>query len=436
MNQEIRSSEIHIATEGLYTNAAGNQLSSFRANLNEAPFSVGDDERLRIRPTTAFVQKNWTDINQTNMWFRVFAANPNTNFAPYDLMFSIEEKDYATHESFTNAFCSALQTTLNASTTAAAITTVVAATAPENFAATTNSSNGANAGQLLPSGSGTSTFNPTLDFTITVQGTGSGDFTASQIPTIQCLQLDLGETYILAGRGGASTGGAVAQITLSADQKHNDSYILCGTKRITEFVPVTLGVANPITASNTSWKIPAIAGKVATYLAPWRMNYSLNTLPFLFLRCQSTLNQGSTNYNLFDGVNQTKSIVHNDIIAKLRRTYSRENLGIISYELQDNASFYSYVATRQLSNIVFSVVDKNGRPIPTQNYNDATFVGNQDEVGNLMIDMSLKIEIDRREMPPPRSGQSDLPRTFVMSVGGPNAPSDLPTASPQMSFMN
>jgi hypothetical protein len=427
---ELRSNEIHINTEGLYYDSAGNQLDAFRVNLNESPFSVGDNERLRIRPTTALVMKNWNDINESNRYFRVSCPNPDANFVAYDLVFGITKTDYATHESYANAFCSALQTLLEGCRLTANETIVVSYTGGSNFVATSTDG----VGDLEPTAAGDD-FVPRLSFTISISGGGSVAFTDSQIPMIQALQLDGSQDYTIFGRTGG-VGGNVASRTLTRNEYLSDSYIIAGCKRLRTFTEFTSG-SGGFNIDATSWTKPTIGGssnKTFTFAAPWRMNYALNTLPYLYVRCQSTLNQGTTNYNLTDGVNQSKSIVHNDIIAKLRRTYSRENLGIITYELHQGASFYSYIATRQLSNIVFSVVDKFGRHMDYVDYSDIPFNAKQNVEGNLMIDMSLKVEIDKKEIAPPMSGEADKPRTYIMNVGGPDAPSDLPVLSPQLNF--
>jgi hypothetical protein len=427
---EVRSNEIHINTEGLYYDAAGNQLDSFRVNLNESPFSVGDAERLRIRPTTALVIKNWADINESNRFFRISCPNPNANFVAYDLVFGIAKADYATHESFANAFCSALQTVLEASRQTASENIAVAYTGGNQFVATGQDGSGG----LDPTAAG-DVFSPSLDFTITISGGGSVAFTDTQMPMIQALQLDGSTDYPVFGRTGG-VGGNVAGFNLLENEYLSDSYIIPGVKRIRTFTEFTSG-AGTFDNDASSWPKPTIGGtgnKTLTFTAPWRMNYALNTLPYLYIRCQSTLNQGTTNYNLTDGVNQSKSIVHNDIIAKLRRTYSRENLGTITYELHEGAAFYSYIATRQLSNIVFSVVDKFGRKMESQTY-EGDWTGRQNVDGNIMIDMSVKIEIDKKEVAPPMSGESENAKTYVMNVGGPNAPSKLPVSTPQLNFM-
>jgi len=427
---ELRSNEIHINTEGLYYDSAGNQLDAFRVNLNESPFSVGDNERLRIRPTTALIVKNWNDINESNRYFRVSCPNPNANFVAYDLVFGITKTDYTTHESYANAFCSALQSILAGSRATASETITVSYTGGSNFVATTTDG----VGDLEPTAAGDD-FAPQLSFTIAISGGGSVAFTDEQIPMIQALQLNGSEDYTIFGRVGG-VGADVASRTLTRDEYLSDSYIIAGCKRLKSFTEFTSG-SGGFNINATSWPKATIGGssnKTLTFEAPWRMNYALNTLPYLYVRCQSTLNQGTTNYNLTDGVNQSKSIVHNDIIAKLRRTYSRENLGTITYELHQGASFYSYIATRQLSNIVFSVVDKFGRHMDGDDYSSISFGAKQNVDGNLMIDMSLKVEIDKKEIAPPMSGETDKARTYIMNVGGPNAPSDLPVLSPQLNF--
>ena len=427
---ELRSSEIHVNTENLYADAAGNQLDAFRINLNESPFSVGDAERLRIRPTTALVVKNWNDINESNRYFRISCPNPNANFVSYDLVFGIAKADYATHESYANAFCSALQTVLEDCRVTASENITVSYIGGSNFVATSTDG----AGDLEPTAAAEN-FVPALNFTITISGGGSVDFTDEQIPMIQALQLDGSQDYTIFGRTGG-VGGNVASRILTRDEYLSDSYIITGVKRIRTFTEFTSGVGG-FDNNASSWPkaaIPLGGGKTLTYTAPWRMNYALNTLPYLYIRIQGTLNQATTNYGLLDGVNQSKSIVHNDIIAKLRRTYSRENLGSITYELHEGAAFYSYIATRQLSNIVFSVVDKFGRKMESQDYS-GDWNAKQNVDGNIMIDMSVKIEIDKKEVPPPSTGETGNPKLGVMNVAGPNAPSRLPVATPQLNYM-
>lgn len=72
---EVRSTELYVNTEGLYPNDQGTQFTRFKVDFLEAPFGVADDERLKIIPTSAFIAKNWDDLNDTNRFVRIF-VNP------------------------------------------------------------------------------------------------------------------------------------------------------------------------------------------------------------------------------------------------------------------------------------------------------------------------------------------------------------------------
>tara|TARA_R110000764_G_scaffold24823_6_gene59827 strand:- start:141 stop:1352 length:1212 start_codon:yes stop_codon:yes gene_type:complete len=399
---EVRSTELYVNTEGLYPNDQGTQFTRFKVDFLEAPFGVGDDERLKIIPTSAFIAKNWDDLNETNRYVRIFVGASSTIFNPIDEIVSIPAGDFVTHESLAAAFGTAVSNVLN-DNLADVIT--VASSVPEmgQFAATTVQATGS----ITPVGA-TNIFRPILNIRLTLSaGTA---WAAADYPILQCLSLDPNTSLELLGSGVA--------VPLLRDQQNNDSYVLLGGRRITTFESGAVASTPSIATSSFNYDNPAGNTDRLNITSPWRMNYQINTLPYIYLNCQQTLNQGTTNLQEFNGVNLTKGMIHADCVGKLRRVYSRENYGEISYELESGRDFFSPIGTRYLSNLVLSLQDHKGRFI--------SHVQGQDTVGNAMISMSLKIEIDkdpnvvinRAQLPPPDN--TNVPAFGKLNIGGPD----------------
>lgn len=399
---EVRSTELYIDTEGLYPNDQGTQFTRFKVDFLEAPFGVGDDERLKIIPTSAFIAKNWDDLNDTNRFVRIFVSSASTVFNQIDEIVAIPNADYATHESLVAAFSTAVADVLN-NNLAGAIT--VAATTPlmDEHVATAPPGTGA----LVPTG-GANTFRPLLNFRLTLSG--STAWAVDDYPILQCLSLDPNGAFQILGSG--------ASVDLTQNQQNNDSYVLLGGRRITTFQDGSVGDQPSVATSSFNYDNPVANTDFLNITSPWRMNYQLNTLPYIYLNCQQTLNQGTTNLQEFNGVNLTKGMIHADCVGKLRRTYSRENFGQISYELESGRDFFSAIGTRYLSNLVLSLQDHKGRFI--------THAVGQDTIGNAMISMSLKVQIDKdpnvvinkAQLPPPDN--TSAPAFGKMNIAGPD----------------
>ena len=399
---EVRSTELYVNTEGLYPNDQGTQFTRFKVDFLEAPFGVADDERLKIIPTSAFIAKNWDDLNDTNRFVRIFVNPGSTIFNQIDEIVAIPNADYATHESLVSAFATAVADVLNANLAGA---TTVAATTPlmDEHVATAPPGTGA----LVPVG-GANTFRPLLNFRLTLSG--STAWAVNDYPILQCFSLDPNGAFQLLGSGAA--------VDLTRDQQNNDSYVLLGGRRITTFQDGSVGDQPSVATSSFNYANPAGNTDFLNITSPWRMNYQLNTLPYIYLNCQQTLNQGTTNLQEFNGVNLTKGMIHADCVGKLRRTYSRENFGQISYELESGRDFFSPIGTRYLSNLVLSLQDHKGRFI--------THAVGQDTIGNAMISMSLKVQIDKdpnvvinkAQLPPPDN--TNVPAFGKLNVGGPD----------------
>jgi len=399
---EVRSTELYVNTEGLYPNDQGTQFTRFKVDFLEAPFGVADDERLKIIPTSAFIAKNWDDLNDTNRFVRIFVSPASTVFNQIDEIVAIPNADYATHESLVSAFATAVADILNANLAGA---TTVAATTPFMNEHVTTAPPGT--GAVVPVG-GANTFRPLLNFRLTLSG--STAWAVGDYPILQCLSLDPNGAFQILGSGGA--------VDLTRNQQNNDSYVLLGGRRITTFEDGSVGDQPSVATSSFNYDNPVANTDFLNITSPWRMNYQLNTLPYIYLNCQQTLNQGTTNLQEFNGVNLTKGMIHADCVGKLRRTYSRENLGQISYELESGRDFFSPIGTRYLSNLVLSLQDHKGRFI--------THAVGQDTIGNAMVSMSLKVQIDKdpsvvinkAQLPPPDN--TNVPAFGKMNVGGPD----------------
>jgi len=399
---EVRSTELYVNTEGLYPNDQGTQFTRFKVDFLEAPFGVGDDERLKIIPTSAFIAKNWDDLNDTNRFVRIFVNPASTVFNQIDEIVAIPNADYATHESLVAAFSTAVADVLNANLAGA---TTVAATTPsmDEHVATAPPTTGS----LVPIG-GASTFKPILNFRLTLSG--STAWAVNDYPILQCLSLDPNGAFQIVGSG--------VGVNLTQNQQNNDSYVLLGGRRITTFEDGSVGDEPAVATSSFNYDNPVANTDFLDISSPWRMNYQLNTLPYIYLNCQQTLNQGTTNLQEFNGINLTKGMIHADCVGKLRRVYSRENFGQISYELESGRDFFSPIGTRYLSNLVLSLTDHKGRFI--------THEADQDTVGNAMVSMSLKVEIDkdpnvvinRAQLPPPDN--TNVPAFGKMNIAGPD----------------
>ena len=398
---EVRSTELYVNTEGLYPSDQGTQFTRFKVDFLEAPFGVSDDERLKIIPTSAFIAKNWDDVNNTNRYVRIFVKPASTVFNQIDEIIGIPLGDYATHESLAAAFGNAIADVLNDNLAGATTVAVSTANMDEYVANSVNTT-----GALVPVG-GVNTFRPIMNIRLTLSG--STAWAVNDYPILQCLSLDANGSFEILGSGSA--------VALTQNQQNNDSYVLLGGRRITTFEDGSAGnQPTPATASfnydNTT------ANDILDINSPWRMNYQTNTLPYIYLNCQQTLNQATTNLQEFNGVNLTKGMIHNDCVGKLRRKYSRENMGQISYELESGREFFSPIGTRYLSNLVLSLTDHKGRFISHET--------DQDTLGNAMVSMSLKVEIDkdpnaiinRPQLPPPDNTKS--PAFGKMNVGGPD----------------
>jgi len=399
---EVRSTELYINTEGLYPNDQGTQFTRFKLDFLEAPFAVADDERLKILPTSAFIAKNWDDLNDTNRFVRLFVGRNSNIFDQIDEIIGIPSGDYCTHESLVAALGTAITDVLNDNLAGA---TTVAATTPLMDQHVTTAPPGT--GAVVPVG-GANIFRPILNLRLTLSG--SQAWSEDDYPIIQCLSLDANGNFQIEGTD--------VPVDITQTEQNNDSYILLGGRRITTFKNGSID--EPLTTADSSFDYdnPVSNTDFLNITSPWRMNYQLNTLPHIYLNCQQTLNQGTTNLQEFNGVNQTKGMIHSDCVAKLRRTYSRENFGQISYELESGRDFFSPIGTRYLSNLVLSLQDHKGRFI--------THAEGQDTVGNAMVSLSFKVQVEKNpniiinkpQLPAPDN--TTAPAFGKMNIAGPD----------------
>ena len=186
--------------------------------------------------------------------------------------------------------------------------------------------------------------------------------------------------------------------TLTADEQYNDSASLFGGNRADVFRALTESDANLVTQNSFSIKVDTTNDHVVNVFGFYPMNTALNTLPYVYLRFNTTHNQSTTNYD--EGVtNHRGEIIPSHIFAKIERQIFDDGSVFYRYN-KDSNEYYTILTSQSIQNLEFSITDHLGRVIP-QNSDYTSFLGsslyadNEQSIitkGNLFCDFTLKVE--------------------------------------------
>jgi len=183
------------------------------------------------------------------------------------------------------------------------------------------------------------------------------------------------------------TGGTV----LTADEQFNSSATLFGGIRSKNFSTSVDENAFSVTAPSDT--------NVCHILGYFPMNTALHTLPYVYLRVNTVINQSTNN---FENVTHSHrgDTVPSHILAKIERVEMPD--GSIYYRTNNEVIYLNNITQNRLNDLQFSLTDEYGRVIPQNDlgnnidhfgnsfYNSTTKKINKE--GNLFCDFTLKLE--------------------------------------------
>ena len=360
------SQNVFVNTEAGFGTAGGDQIDRFKINFNTQPFESDSESMLRLSVPQFNLQKNFYDVNATNNAVRVnTSASTDTNAT--DAMVLIPEGDYPSLNMLVVEFANALRDHFNTNVFKAG-TPVVAPTIVTDVHGSVNSTVDTTIAPITQGDFNTYIFEIKLDVSAKLPAQTFG----ANAPIFQCLQIPKIDDYTL-------TGGTTA---LTRDEYFNDSYNLLGGARVETFeqLPTTASLTSTL---NGAQNILTISGKFS-------MNQAINTLPYVYLRCEIADNQATK--NMIDSEEEhNHEATHSTILAKVPRVRdqgARAGVDVVSYTLEGGLmDFFTNIHSNFINSLIFSVVDHRGRKLPSTGTSDA-----QKKQGNFFLDMALRID--------------------------------------------
>ena len=360
------SQNVFINTEADFGNAGGDQLDRFKINFNTQPFEADSDSMLRLSVPQFNLQKNFYDVNATNNAVRVFtSASTDTNAT--DAIVTIPEGDYPSLNMLVVEFANALRDHFNTNVFKAG-TPVGAPTIVSDIHGSVNSTVDTTIAPITQGDFNTYIFEIKLDVSAKLPAQTYG----ATAPVFQALQIPASGSYTL-------TGGTVP---LTRDEYFNDSYNLLGASRVETFeqTPTTASFTSTL---NGAQNILTISGKFS-------MNQAINTLPYVYLKCEIADNQATKNMTDTEEEHNHEA-THSTILAKVPRVRdqgARAGVDVVSYTLEGGLmDFFTNIHSNFINSLIFSVCDHRGRPIPSTGTANA-----QKREGNMFLDMAVRVD--------------------------------------------
>lgn len=365
----------------------GDQINNIRLNMAGNSFESDDDSLIKLSLTQFNMPKNFYNINDTNNTFRVILsgfthASSGVIMDDIDTLLKLDVADYLTHVQLQQNFAEKLKVILdakvNGSGTACTFAVTPIADKTDTFGVKFGSSC-----ELKPQAS--NQLNKNL-VGVTVTASVSS-FRFDNVFHIHSLHIPPGEGNQTLGFSGS---------TLTADEQFNDSAILFGGNRTKIFVDPESD-SESLMASENCFSITT-SSQVASILGYYPMNTALNTLPYVYLRINTALNQCTSN---FENVSHShkSDIVPTHILAKIERRILND--GSVFYRSNDEVVYNNFITQNRLSDLQISVTDDKGRVVPQNNlgnnmghFTQAYTTTSKDinRNGNLFCDFTLKLE--------------------------------------------
>lgn len=403
------SQNVFINSEADFGNAGGDQLDRFKINFNTKPFEADSDSMLRLSVPQFNLQKNFYDVNATNNAIRI-SNQASTLANAVDDMVVAPTADYVSLNSFVIEMGNRIRAHFNskvfktgnpvqafgAGASNSKINTKVVSASSENADSTVHPDELGNRNTYI------------FDIDLVVSGGATFDMGE---PVIQCLQIPKVGEYILAG----------GTTPLTRDEYFNDSYNLLGAERIEIFEPTATAQSFNVSLGGTGNDTLSITGKFS-------MNQAINTLPYVYLKCEIADNQATKNLTSPEEEHNHEA-THSTILAKVPRVRQQGARGgedVVSYTLEGGLmDFFTNIHSNFINSLIFSVTDHRNRPIPT-------LLPDQKKVGNVFLDMCVRV--DKLKVPttanilqtnvPPRK-DSRLNPSFPISGTIANDPANL-----------
>jgi len=362
----------------------GDQINNIKVNLGGNSFESDDDSLIKLSLTQFNMPKNFYNINDTNNAFRVILtgfthSGTSIQINQIDSILELDAGDYLTFLQVQQNFAEKLKIILDASVEGAGTTFAVIpiASKTDDFAIHVSST-----GEVFPQT--TATINRRLFGVTVTHSNASFRFDRKiHIHSLHITPTDGLKTLL---------GGSV----LTADQQFNDSAVLFGGNRTLTFSDLDNDSESEVAIHNCF----SISDdeNVTSILGYYPMNIALHTLPYVYLRVNTVVNNTTSNFENVSHNHKT-DIVPSHILAKIERKLMQD--GSVYYRTNDEVVYMNYITNNRLSDLQFSVTDDKGRVIPQNNLGinmgnfSQTYTSSNNKInkaGNLYCDFTLKLE--------------------------------------------
>jgi hypothetical protein len=414
---ENQTQHLFVSSEGGF-DTIGTQ-NHFRINLNSMPFKNEDNTILRMSLKQFNMPKNFLNVNSSNNKVRVFLKGftiDDTVIPNVDVIVSISEGDYPTHQALGTAFINRVRNALVDVTDSPFTVSNLTFTCTTETVSKDNSS----AGDDKPT-TGFNDYRLVLSLTSTIT-----NFAWTNPVQFVCLNIPQEDSYILNTTGNTTP--------LSRDDYFNDSYILLGGARVEDFEGTVASPIWDLADPQVSFSSKAQIGSTSILnIASWfPMNTCIHTNEYVYISSHQTYSQASSSLENVSSEHAHEFITSNILGKAMRHTNPVD--GSVHFKITDPSPYFANITASFLNQIEIEVRDHRGRLLsyPDRNEKPKALNNNnkyitpptnvtQEKKGNTACDLVILMEkysnangVDALQgIPPPIQG---VPNGFTSNL--------------------